>query len=38
MFLLHLFVVGHLGCFRNLAVVNSAAVNVGVSASQFQNQ
>jgi hypothetical protein len=23
-------VVGHLGCFRNLAIVNSAAINMGV--------
>jgi hypothetical protein len=22
--------VGHLGCFRNLAIVNSAAINMGV--------
>jgi hypothetical protein len=29
-FLIHLSVVGHLGCFHNLAVVNRAAINIGV--------
>jgi hypothetical protein len=29
-FLIHSLVVGYLGCFRSLAIVNSAAVNVGV--------
>jgi hypothetical protein len=29
-FLIHLSVVGHLGCFYNLAIVNSAAINMGV--------
>jgi hypothetical protein len=28
-FLIHLSVVGHLGCFHNLAIVNSAAINLG---------
>jgi hypothetical protein len=29
-FLIHSSVVGHLGCFQNLAIVNSAAKNMGV--------
>jgi hypothetical protein len=29
-FLVHLSVVGHLGCFHNVAIVNSAAVHMGV--------
>jgi hypothetical protein len=28
--LIHWSVVGHLGCFRRLAIVNSAAINMGV--------
>jgi hypothetical protein len=28
--LIHLSVVGHLGCFYKLAIVNSAAINMGV--------
>jgi hypothetical protein len=29
-FSIHLSVVGHLGCFKSLAIVNSAAINIGV--------
>ena len=32
-FLTHLSVVGHLGCFHVPAIVNSAAVNTGVHVS-----
>jgi hypothetical protein len=28
--MVHLSVVGHLGCFQSLAIMNSAAVNIGV--------
>ena len=29
-FLIHLFTEGHLGCFQHLAIVNCAAMNIGV--------
>ena len=32
-FFIHLSVIGHLGCFHVLAIVNSAAVNIGVHVS-----
>ena len=32
---IHLSVDGHLGCFHDLAIVNSAAVNIGVHVSFF---
>ena len=32
-FFIYLSVNGHLGCFHNLAIVNSAAMNIGVHVS-----
>ena len=32
-FLIHSSIDGHLGCFRVLAIVNSAALNIGMHAS-----
>ena len=32
-FFTHLFVGGHLGCFHVLAIVNSAAMNIGIHVS-----
>jgi hypothetical protein len=32
-FLIHSSVVGHLGCFYNLAIVNSAAINMGCAGA-----
>ena len=29
-FLIHLFTDGHFGCFQHLAIVNCAAMNIGV--------
>ena len=33
MFLIHSSIHGHLGCFHDLAVINSNAVNIGVLVS-----
>ena len=35
-FFIHLSVGGHLGCFQNLAIVNNAAVNIGVHVFFFR--
>jgi hypothetical protein len=32
-FLIYLSIVGHLGCFHSLAIVNSALINIGMPVS-----